>query len=215
MALAVFDIDGTLVAGPSTEKRLFVHLLRHGWLKPGQLAAFLRFGVAAMPAYGWQAWKKDKAYLAGLPCDEVAALVAEWVRQSATDWWFPPAVERLCRHQQAGDSVVLLTGTPQFMADALARELGVARAIGTECASAGGRFLAAAPLRHPFDAGKLALVRALCAELATPASEVFAYADSGHDLPLLRHAGRAVAVRPDRALRAAAQSAGWEILGKR
>ena len=215
MALAVFDVDGTLVAGPSTEKRLFLHLLRNGWLKPAQLAAFLRFGISHIPAYGLQTWKKNKAYLVGLPCDQVHALVAEWVRRSVAGWWFSPAVERLRAHQRAGDMVVLLTGTPQFMADALASELNVSWAIGTQCATEGGRFRDAAPLRHPFDAGKLALVEALCAELGVPAHDVHAYGDSGHDLPLLRFAGHPVAVRPDRALRAAAEPAGWEILGKR
>lgn len=215
MALAVFDVDGTLVAGPSTEKRLFLFLLRQGWLKPAQLAAFLRFGAVHASEYGWHAWKKDKAYLAGLHCADVEALVAGWVRRSAPRWWFPPCLDRLRRHQAAGDTVVLLTGTPQFLADALAQELGAAQAIGTRCASAAGRFLARPPLRHPFGPAKLELLKALCADLGVTASDLHAYADSAHDLPLLRFAGSPVAVRPDAALRAAAAAAGWEILGRR
>lgn len=215
MGLAVFDVDGTLVAGPSTEKRLFLFLLRQGRLKPGQLLAFLRFGAAHFAEYGWHTWKKDKAYLAGLPCADVEALVSGWVRQSAPRWWFAPCVERLRQHQAAGDTVVLLTGTPQFLADALARELGAARAIGTRCASGSGRFLARPPLRHPFGLAKLELLAELCAELGVPAGDLSAYGDSAHDLPLLRFAGRPVAVRPDTRLCAAAAAAGWEILGRR
>ena len=90
MALAVFDVDGTLVAGPSTEKRLFFLLFRLGWLKPAQLWSFLRFGAAHAAEYGWHTWKKDKAYLAGLPCADVEALVSGWVTRSAPRWW-PPA----------------------------------------------------------------------------------------------------------------------------
>lgn len=215
MALAVFDVDGTLVAGPSTEKRLFLCLFRRGRLKPAQLSAFLRFGALHATEYGWHTWKKDKAYLAGLPCAEVEALVSQWVRRSAPRWWFPPCVERLRRHQAAGDTVVLLTGTPQFLADALARELGADHAIGTRCAAAAGRFLARPPLRHPFGSAKLELLEALCAELGVSESDLWAYGDSVHDLPLLRFAGRPVAVRPDAGLRAAAEAAGWEMLGRR
>ena len=215
MALAVFDVDGTLVAGASTEKRLFWLLFRRGWLKPVQLGSFLRFGLTHAAEYGWHAWKKDKAYLAGLPCADVEALVSGWVSRSAPRWWFAPCVERLRRHQAAGDRVVLLSGTPQFLADALARELGAGRAIGTLCAAEAGRFLARPPLRHPFGAGKLQLVRALCAELQVPATDLVAYGDSVHDLPMLHFAGRAVAVRPDAGLRAAAGAAGWEIIGRR
>lgn len=215
MALAVFDVDGTLVAGPSTEKRLFWRLLSGGWLGPGQLLSFLRFGAARSARYGRHTWKKNKAYLAGLPCVELEALVSGWVTRSTPRWWFEPCVERLRRHQAAGDTVVLLSGTPQFLADALARELHATRAIGTLCASASGRFLPLAPLRHPFGADKLALARSLCAELRVPAADVFAYGDSVHDLPLLRFAGHPVAVRPDAALRSAAEAAGWETLGRR
>ncbi len=177
--------------------------------------AFARFGAAHAALYGRHTWKKDKAYLAGLPCADVEALVSGWVRRSAPRWWFAPCLERLRRHQAAGDTVVLLSGTPQFLADALARELGNVRAIGTLCAAAAGRFLALPPLRHPFGAGKPELVKALCAELHVPATDVFAYGDSVHDLPLLRLAAHPVAVRPDTALRAEAESAGWEILGRR
>jgi HAD superfamily hydrolase (TIGR01490 family) len=215
LALAVFDVDGTLVAGPSTEKRLFIELLVRGWLGPAQLLAFARFGVRHASAHGWHTWKKDKAYLAGLACADVEALVSAWVHRSAARWWFAPCLERLRLHQGAGDTVVLLSGTPQFLADALARELGVARAVGTLCATATGRFLADPPLRHPFGPDKVELVKALCAQLQVPAAGLFAYGDSFHDLPLLRLAGHPVAVRPDRALRAAAGAAGWEILGRR
>lgn len=215
MALAVFDVDGTLVAGPSTERRLFLELLRRGWLGPRQLLAFLHFGARHAAEYGWHTWKKDKAYLAGLECAGVEAHVSGWVSRSAPRWWFAPCLERLRLHRAAGDTVVLLSGTPQFLADALARELGAARAIGTLCATAAGRFLAQPPLRHPFGPGKLELVKALCAELHVPAADLFAYGDSVHDLPLLQLAGHPVAVRPDPALRVAAVTAGWEVLGRR
>ncbi len=111
--------------------------------------------------------------------------------------------------------MVLLSGTPQFVADALARELGVTRATGTCCTAEAGRFCADPPLVHPFGAEKRVLAAALCAEFGAAAAAMFAYGDSVHDLPLLRLAGHPVAVRPDAALLAAATAAGWEILGGR
>jgi HAD superfamily hydrolase (TIGR01490 family) len=214
LALAVFDIDGTLVAGPGTDKRLFLELLRRGWLGHRQLLDFLSFGARHAAEYGWHTWKKDKAYLAGLACADVEAHVSRWVSRSAPRWWFAPCLERLRLHRAAGDTVVLLSGTPQFLADALAREVGAAQAIGTLCATAAGRFQAQPPLRHPFGSGKLELATALCADLHVPATDLFAYGDSVHDLPLLRRAGHPVAVRPDPALRAAAVASGWEVLGR-
>lgn len=215
MGLAVFDIDGTLVAGPGTEKRLFALLARRGWLKPPQLLAFLRFGASYAGEYGLDTWKKNKAYLAGLRCRDVEALVADWVRDAAPGWWYPPALERLRRHQAAGDVVVVLSGTPQFVLEPMARALGVARAIGTLCATDGDLFLGHPPLRHPFGVQKRELFADLCAEFNARPTDVFSYADSRHDLPMLHCAGHPVAVRPDAGLRAAAVAGGWEILGKR
>lgn len=190
-------------------------LLRRGWLGPRQLLAFLGHGALYAARHGRHAWKKNKAYLTGLHCGEVESLVGDWVQRSAEHWWFAPCVERLRRHQAAGDTVALMTGTPRFLADALARQLGATRVVATLCSSAAGRFLAEPLLLHPFGAGKLELLKALCAELGVPATDVFAYADSRHDLPLLCFAGHPVAVRPDAGLRAAATAAGWEVLGRR
>lgn len=215
MALAVFDVDGTLVSGPTTEKRLFALLFRSGRIRPGQLLAFLRFAIARAPEFGRHVMKKNKAYLAGLQCADVEALTSEWVRRSAPGWWFAPSLARLRQHQAAGDKVVLLSGTPQFLAEALARELGVTRVIGTCCATEGGHFVSGLPARHPFGKEKRELIAALCAEHGVPATEMFAYADSVHDLPMLRLAGHPVAVRPDTILRTAAMAEGWEILGRR
>lgn len=213
MALAIFDIDGTLVAGASTEKRLFAHLLGRGRLGASQLLAFLRAGLG--PDADGHTWKRNKSYLAGLACAEVAAEATAWAARAAARWWFEPCVARLRAHQAAGDAVVLLSGTPQFLADELARQLGVGRAIGTLCAVEAGRFLAAPPVRHPFGATKLDLARGLCAESGVPAAAVIAYGDSRHDLPLLGFAGRAVAVRPDAGLRAEARRRGWPVIGRR
>ncbi len=213
MALAIFDIDGTLVAGPSTEKRLFAHLLRTGRLGVPQLLAFVRTGLAPDP--DGHAWKRNKSYLAGLACADVAAGATAWAARAAADWWFEPCVVRLREHQAAGDDVVLLSGTPQFLADELARQLGAGRAIGTLCAAEGGVFRPAPPVRHPFGAAKLELARRLCAESGVPAAAVIAYGDSRHDVPLLGFAGRAVAVRPDAGLRAEARRRGWPVIGRR
>lgn len=209
MALAVFDIDGTLVTGASTEKRFFVELLRHGRIGPRQVLAALWFLLRYTPRYGRHVFKKNKAYLAWLPEAEVRALADAWVHEHLAAAWFEPCCARLRRHQEADDTVVLLSGTPQFIAEAIARALGVAQVIGSDCIVERGRFRARPPRRHPFRAEKLALAAALL-----PAHEVtVAYADSSYDLPLLTAAGTAVAVRPDEELAAHAAAAGWEIIG--
>lgn len=215
MALAVFDIDGTLVTGRSTERRFFQELLSRGLVSWRQVAAFTLFAGRCWPRYGWQVFKKDKAWLAGLEVAAVNAACERWVRQELPRHWFHPCLARLRAHQAEGDRVVLLSGTPDFIAGAIARVLGVEQAIGSRCATARGLFLARPALRHPFGEVKRDLLLALCREHGLDPADVVAYGDSGHDIPLLAIAGRAVAVRPDATLHRYARRAGWEILGDR
>lgn len=210
--LVLFDIDGTLVTGPSTERRLFRALLAAGRLGPRQLAAFAAFVPRHLPAFGADVFRKNKAYLAGLVPAELAAFVDSWLPLALADAWFAPAVARLRAHLAAGDEVLLLTGTPDFVARAIAREVGAPAWVGSRLAVRDGRFTAAPPLRHPFGRAKLELARELCRARGLALADVAAYGDSGHDLPLLEAVGKPVAVRPDDALARAARHHRWDVV---
>lgn len=213
MGLAVFDIDGTLVTGPSTEKRFALHLARNGRIGPRQAFAFLAFLLCELRHYGRHVLKKDKAYLAGLREQDVGELASGWANIALERAWFEPCLARLRRHQEAGDLVVLLSGTPQFIATAIGNALGVNRAIGSACASREGRFRASPPVSHPFADRKVAIVQELARSCGVDAADITAYGDSIHDLPLFMSVGQVVAVRPDEALAAVAHGQGWETLG--
>jgi len=210
--LALFDIDGTLVTGAGTERSCFAHMIARGVVGPRQLFAFAAYAFIRLPRDGRDVFRRNKAWLAGLPVARVAAQAADWVGDGAALPWYAPCVARLRAHQAAGDEIVLMSGTPQFVADAIAACLGTDGAVGTVCARAGARFVAQPPLRHPFGTAKRALAEALAAERGYPPDRVSAYGDSRHDAGLLEWAGEAVAVRPDRPLRRRARRRGWEIL---
>lgn len=213
MRLAVFDVDGTLVTGASTEKRFGLHLVRKGHIGPRQVLAFLGFLLRELPGYGTQALKKNKAYLAGLSAREMGDLAAAWVGPALAAAWFEPCVARLRRHQQAGDVVILLSGTPQFIAAAIGRVLHVDHVVGTRCALRDERFLPLPPLRHPFGEDKVGLVRELAREYGVDTMDVIAYGDSIHDAALFKAVGKAVAVRPDERLSTLADAEGWDVVG--
>ncbi len=213
MGLAVFDIDGTLVGGRATERRFAGHLLRRGHVGLRQGLAFARFMPAAWREHGRHALKKNKAWLDGLAEADLEALAAAWVEASLESAWIAPCVARVARHRAAGDGLVLMSGTPHFIASAVGARLGIRRVVATRCATRDGYFTAAAPLRHPFGESKRVLLAGLCDELGEPLSAVTAYADSADDLPLLRTVGHAVAVCPDARLAVEARRRGWEIIG--
>ncbi|ROR34654.1 HAD family hydrolase [Inmirania thermothiophila] len=213
MRLVLVDVDGTLLEGTSSERRFFRHLLRRGLLGPAQLGAFLAFAVRHRRRYGADVWKKDKAYLAGLRLEPVAAEAERFVARRLLPAVRPVMRRRIEGHRAAGDVLALLTGTPAFLARPLAEALAIPHVIATRCDLRAGRFTAAPPPVHPYGAEKERLARALAAELRLPLEEAVAYADSASDRPLLAAVGEAVAVHPDTGLRSEARGLGWEILG--
>jgi HAD superfamily hydrolase (TIGR01490 family) len=211
MTLAIFDIDGTLTRG-STEPRFWSYLVARRRQGPRQLLAHVWFLMRFLPRYGVRVAKKDKAYLTGLATSEVAALAADFVSSTVLPRLYTPALQRLEQHQRRGDTVVLLSGTLEPIARALADELGVQHVVATVCAEHAGRYVTSPPLVHPFGAEKLGLAASLAAQLGTDLRHASAYADSAHDLKLLEAVGTPVAVRPDAKLLRAARANAWEII---
>lgn len=214
--LALFDLDGTLLAGASSERRFAWHLARTGLIGPRQALSWLAFAASRGTRRPEHVLKRNKAYLNGLPTDLVAResdrLVAAMLDAGAFD---PVALDALARHRRDGDRTVLLSGTLQALADAVAERLGLDAAVGTLAPVRADRHGSGEPLRHPFGAEKRALAEALAASAGIDRERVVAYGDSIHDRELLDWAGTAVAVAPDRALSRVARERDWTVLPRR
>lgn len=201
MRLAIFDVDGTLVAGKSTEKRFIGWMLRRRHIGLRQLLAAAWFVVRWFPRYGRHVFRKNKAWLSGLAEDAVADEAAAFFTEKLHDEdWIAPAVAELRRHLERGDTVVLLSGSPQPIVDLLSRQFGVAEGLGTQCDVVHGRYTAAPATRHPFFDDKVALLSRICEQYGVAEKDVHAYADSRFDIPLLSRVGHPAAVCPDRRL---------------
>jgi HAD superfamily hydrolase (TIGR01490 family) len=209
--LAIFDIDGTLVRG-SSERLFWRYLAARGHQGPRQILAYLLFLVRYVPTGGIRTIKKNKAYLCGLERGEVSALAADFVTTRLVSRLYAPAVQRLRQHQRRGDAVILMSGTLDPIARALADHLGVRHVCATICSERHGRYLAQPPEMHPFGAAKVSLARRLVEQLGGDLRQAIAYGDSSHDIDLLEAVGEAVAVSPDRALLQRALASDWEIL---
>lgn len=211
MRLALFDIDGTLLQCRS-ERLFWRYLFAHRRQSLEQLALFIGFALRYWRRYGRDTLKKDKAYLAGLGVEELAQLAREFVPARLTAYLYSPVLTRLERHLADGDVVALLSGTLQPIARALADQLGVAYVCATVCSERKGRCTAAPPQLHAYGPVKRQLAEKLASRFGVAAADVVAYGNARNDIALLEFAGRAVAVRPDRGLRAAALRRGWEIV---
>lgn len=215
MALVLIDLDGTLIGGLSSEPSFFGFLLRRGMAGRRQIGASLRFVPRAWRDHGRQSFKKNKAFLAGLPVDTVRAQAEIFVLTRLLPRVREAMRERIDGHRRQGDTLCLLTGAGDFIAAPLADLLDIPAFCAARCAATDGVFTAAAPAYHPIGMEKLRAARQIAADSGEDLAEAIAYGDSAHDVALLRAVGRAVAVNPSRALRRIARQEGWEVLDAR
>jgi HAD superfamily hydrolase (TIGR01490 family) len=213
MSVVFFDIDGTLLSGPSSERRFAWYLFRKGVVRLPQLLAYLFFTLKYSAVFGKQVLKKNKAYLKGLDVDEVEILAQQFVNQVLADYLRPNVVNRLNQHRRAGNMIVLLSGTLKPVAEALSDRLDAQHYIATVCSLRNdNNYEARPPTIHPFGKQKLELARQYCQTNSFKLDEAIAYGDSLPDVYLLAAVGHAVVVEPGRKLEQLAMDKGWEII---
>ncbi len=125
------------------------------------------------------------------------------------------ALDLVRSHQAAGDDVVIVTATNDFVTRPIAEAFGVAELIAVELERDGAGQLTGEILGTPsFREGKVARVQQWLADrrLDWDAVESTFYSDSMNDLPLLEKVTHPVATNPDERLRAIAAKRGWRIL---
>jgi|SRR5882672_973349 len=214
---AFFDIDGTLTEKPSLERRYFRALRREGKISFRNGITWLAEAARLAPSGLPYALQGNKAYLRAI---RSSGLRANRAGDDAP--FFPEAVEAVARHAANGERIVLVTGTLEFLADAIAQRLRaelLKRNVSAEihvCATRleerDGRWTGRI-LRQPMFGEVKAIALWWYAEKwKLNLAECSAYGDGGLDEWMLASAGNPVAVNPDSRLCAAARRRGWEIV---
>jgi len=212
---AFFDVDGTLA------DTTIAHYFRYFMLQrlPPLLGRIWYAGFLARCGFYILLDKIDRGRLntvfyrnyGGLPVADIKAMVEECHRQVLVPRQFAEAAECVEHHRAAGDLVVLVTGSLDFIIEPLARELGAGRVVAATLTERDGRFTGklAGP---PIGAGEKARrMRELAASDALDLSRSHAYGDSISDLPMLEAVGFPHAVNPDRGLTGIARARSWPI----
>ncbi len=216
--LTLFDLDYTLIPMDSDyEWGVFTTAL--GWndavefsrrndayfaqYKAGTLDIhdYVRFATAALRQQG--AIKSEAAHARFM-----SAVVQKAIK--------PQALELVRSHQTAGDVVLIVTATNEFVTRPIAKAFGVDELIAINLArdAATGWFTGEIEGTPSFREGKVARVQAWLEQhqLRWDQLETTFYSDSVNDLPLLEKSTHPVATNPDDTLRALASQRGWRIL---
>src|SRR5690606_30833320 len=103
MALVLVDLDGTLIGGLSSEPSFFGFLLRRGIAGRSQIGASVTFLPRAWADHGLHSFKKNKAFLAGLPVDIVRDQAEIFVLTRLLPRVRAIMRERIAWHRRQGD----------------------------------------------------------------------------------------------------------------
>ena len=126
-----------------------------------------------------------------------------------------PALDLVQAHQQAGDEVVIVTATNEFVTRPIADAFGVQELIAIDLArDALGEFTGDILGTPSFREGKVTRFQTWLEKrnLTWQSVETTFYSDSMNDLPLLEKVTHPVATNPDVRLRQLAIERGWRIL---
>ena len=219
MALAIFDLDNTLLAGDS-DHRWGEFLCEQGLIevknfqeKNDQFYADYQAGSLDMRAY----LDFVLAPLTGKTRTDVRALQRQFIADCVEPMLLSKAFDLLNEHRVAGDILLMMTATHAVVAEPVAARLGFQYWLGSRVGLSGDYYTGHSEGVPCFREGKvihLAQWRAQHPKAAPPENTWF-YSDSHNDLPLLMEVGHPVAVDPDPILLAHAKTSGWPVVSLR
>ncbi|MFD5326441.1 HAD family hydrolase [Streptomyces sp. NPDC127092] len=212
-AAAFFDVDETLIRVKSMFRFFEFYLRLRG--EPESTYARLYGELRSAARLGMPRESINRAYYRFYDGEEVRQVRAAglvWFEHELEEGLFhQDVVEELHRHKEAGDRVLLVSGSFFACLDPIAARLGADRAFGSRPLIRRGQFTGDV-LTPMIGAAKGAVVRASGAVAGIDLTVSSAYGDHISDLDMLRAVGRPVAVGEDAVLADHAARHGWRRL---
>jgi len=217
MALAIFDLDNTLLNGDSdhawgeflvakghvdakTYKEAndyFYKQYQEGGL---DIHEYLDFALKPLSEHSLEtltAWHNDF----------MQSMVKPMLQEKA--------FQLLENHRQAGDYLLIITATNRFVTEPIAKHLGVDDILASDPELINGQYTGKVAGTPCFQAGKITRLNAWLEENPHSLEGSYFYSDSINDLPLLEKVDKPVVVDADERLLAEARQREWPIISLR
>ncbi len=215
--LTLFDLDHTLLPLDS-DYEWGEFTIRIGWTDPVEFARrnaefYAHYQAGTLDVHDYVRFATDALRQRG--AQEAQAAHARFMREVIAPAIRPEALQLVRQHQQAGDTVLIITATNEFVTRPIAQALGVPELLAMQLArDASGWYTGEIEGTPTMREGKVRRMEQWLAEqrLAWNDVESTFYSDSMNDVPLLEKVSHPVATNPDPRLRALASERGWRIL---
>ena len=209
---AVFDVDGTLLPESSME-RLFLRESVKKRLIPRR--NFLRYALTAagllMAGKINDAFKKNKSFMKNLPVEAIESAAKACFKSTIAPQLSAEGLEVVNRRRQHGYKILLMTGSPEFLARHLKPLYQPDELVCLHLETAGEVYSGKVEGLHPFGQRKKEILLRLQDELDINFRESAVFANHHSDAPHMELFGEAVAVNPTPKLREIAGERRWAI----
>lgn len=217
VALAIFDLDNTLLGGDSdhawgqflVDRQLadaetyrkandyFYEQYQNGTLN---IDEFLEFSLKPLTQYSM---------------DELAAFHEDFMESCIAPMMLPKAEALLNEHRAKGDYLLIITATNGFITRPIGKRLGVDDILATDPEILNGAYTGKYVGTPTFQLGKVTRLNEWLQDHPFDLSEAYFYSDSINDLPLLEKVGNPVAVDADPRLTELARARQWKEISLR
>jgi alcohol-forming fatty acyl-CoA reductase len=213
LTLAVFDMEGTILASNVIESYLWLRLADlEGQDWPGELTSVVRMLPGLLGAERRDRGEFLRAFYRryeGASEEGLRRLMDEQVGELMLQRVAPSAIRRIKDHRAAGHRTVLMTGAIEPFTSPFRPLFDTV--VAARLMIRDGRFTGYLETPPLVGEARAAWLRDYAAAEEADLKVSYAYADSHTDLPLLRAVGNPVAVNPDVALYRVAYKKRWPV----
>ncbi|MBF6058465.1 MULTISPECIES: HAD family hydrolase [Thiomicrorhabdus] len=217
MALAIFDLDNTLIAGDS-DYLWGEFLVQKGYVDADSFAEtnagfYEDYKKGCLDIYAYQRFALKPL------SEQTMETLNEWHQQFMVEFIepiiLPKALELVEKHKQQGDDIMIVTATNTFITRPIGLRFGIETLLGTEGEIKDGRYTGEIAGTPTFQEGKVIRLNEWLRENGKTLSGSYFYSDSHNDLPLLKLVDYPIVVDGDDKLLAYAESNNWPAMSLR
>ena len=214
MALALFDLDNTLLSddsdyrwGQFLAERQLIDSEQH--TKKND-AFYRQYADGTLDIHEFCAFSFE--FLTSKSMQELAVLHQDFMDTQIKQSMSAKSKALIAQHKSMGHTLMVITATNSFVTRPIVTAFGIDNLIATEPKIENGRYTRKIDGTPSFKEGKVTRLKAWLKKNNETLDDSYFYSDSHNDLPLLELVTTPIAVDPDPKLAATAKARGWDII---
>lgn len=214
MALAIFDLDNTLIANDS-DYLWGEFLVSKGYVDGETFAQknaqfYEQYKAGTLDIFAYQRFALEPLSRQSM------ATLEQWHQEFMAEFIepiiLPKALALINEHKAKGDKLMIITATNTFITRPIGLRYGIETLLGTEGEIKDNRYTGEVLGTPTFQEGKVVRLNQWLEENNENLKGSYFYSDSHNDLPLLKKVTHPIVVDGDEKLQAYAKQYGWKCI---